>query len=135
MTLKQYYEAVNGDLFGYNAVMQRLGKEERIIRLLNILKNDTNADELTAAIAQEDAVTAYRAIHSLKGVGLNLGLTRLCNASVALLEAFRENGPEAEFFRPETLASEALTPDIRQKASLLSQTFYHITDLISEIDL
>ena len=64
MTLEQMYAAIGGD---YKAVMERLKK----------------------ALEAQDAPTAFRAAHTLKGVCQNLGFDALYAPASALTEALR----------------------------------------------
>lgn len=46
-------------------------------------------DAFYTAVRTQDAETAFRAAHTLKGVALNLGLTDLAEAAAAMTEALR----------------------------------------------
>ena len=69
MTTAEFYDYVGGD---YDDVKYRFMK-----------------DELTAAVAAGNSEGAFRAVHTLKGVALNLGLSSLANACSAMTEAIR----------------------------------------------
>lgn len=91
MTIKEFYDQVNGS---YNSLLERIGSEERAAKYLKMLKLDPSYNELKAAIERKDFETAFRSIHTLKGVSLNLALDSLYEASVTLTEIFRHYSGE-----------------------------------------
>lgn len=87
MTLKQCYEAFGG---AYDEVLARLGGMEKlIVKLLLKYPNDVTCDQMNRAMDAGDAAEAFRAVHTLKGLALNLGFSRLAEAASALSEALR----------------------------------------------
>lgn len=68
MTVQECYAQMNGD---YAGVLARFGNEERVCRFLLKFQKDPCFDDLCAA---------FRAVHSLKGIGMNQGLTGLTAA-------------------------------------------------------
>ena len=50
---------------------------------------DDSMQNLTNAMNAGDTTTAFRAVHTLKGVALNLGLGSLAHASSQMTEALR----------------------------------------------
>lgn len=90
MDLRECYQTMGGD---YDAVMGRLRQEERVTKFLGRFGEDENFRLLTDAIAGQDWPTAFRAVHSLKGVALNLAMTDLANSSSALTEVLRPGTP------------------------------------------
>lgn len=72
MTLEQMYAAIGGD---YKAVMERLPSADFVRRF--------------ALKFLQDAPTAFRAAHTLKGVCQNLGFDALYAPASALTEALR----------------------------------------------
>ena len=86
MTVRELYEAVNGD---YEDVMGRLMKEERVVKFLKKFVDGTEMDDINAALEKEDWESAFRAVHTLKGVSANLGLTALYENSHVLCEELR----------------------------------------------
>ena len=79
MTIKEFYAQIGED---DQDVVKRLGSEALIRRL--ILKF-----ALQEALEQQNTETAFRAAHTLKGVAVNLGFTRLYHAAAALTEVLR----------------------------------------------
>jgi HPt (histidine-containing phosphotransfer) domain-containing protein len=86
MTLFEFYNSL-GESF--DDVLSRLRLESRIAKYLGLFLNDTSFDELKNAFAKNDAKTAFRAAHTLKGVAANLGLNKLSSSSSELTEDLR----------------------------------------------
>ena len=55
---------------------------------------------MTNFSAASAATTAFRAVHTLKGVALNLGLGSLAHASSQMTEALRGQDPMPESVQP-----------------------------------
>lgn len=97
MTVRECYESVGSD---YENVLSRLGNENMVKRFAIKFLKDPNFDELTDALQKKDGERAFRAVHTLKGVCLNLGFDRLYEVSAALTEDLREKdttGTEAGY--------------------------------------
>ncbi len=94
MTLQEFYTAIEGD---YEGVLGRLMHSEKMVQKF-VLKflNDQSYDSLLRAMEEENYEEAFRAAHTIKGVGQNLGFTKLFASAGELSEALR-NGytPEA----------------------------------------
>ena len=86
MTLFEFYNSL-GESF--DDVLSRLRLESRIAKYLGLFLNDPSFDELKNAFAKNDAKTAFRAAHTLKGVAANLGLNKLSSSSSELTEDLR----------------------------------------------
>ena len=67
----------------------RLRSEERILKFLKMVLKDTSFKDLCDAMEEQDYEKAFRAVHTLKGVLLNLGLTVQGRYAAALTEALR----------------------------------------------
>ena len=78
MTLKACYEAIGGD---YEGVVSRLVTEARVNKFLTMFLHDTNYQTLCDSMEERKAEEAFRAAHTLKGVCLSLGFTRLGESS------------------------------------------------------
>ena len=89
MNLQELYEKLEGD---YAGTLSRLMKEERIAKYLGKFINDTVYSELMKNLEENDFAEAFRNSHTLKGVALNLGISRLAASSSELCESLR-NGP------------------------------------------
>lgn len=86
MTVKECYECLGAD---YKDVSCRLRSEERILKFLKMVLKDTSFKDLCDAMEEQDYEKAFRAVHTLKGVLLNLGLTVQGRHAAALTEALR----------------------------------------------
>ena len=86
MTLFEFYNSLGESL---DEVLGRLRLESRIAKYLGLFLNDPSFDELKNAFAKNDAKTAFRAAHTLKGVAANLGLNKLSSSSSELTEDLR----------------------------------------------
>ncbi len=91
MTLEECYAAMDAD---YEGVLHRFMTADRVKRFLLKLPADNNFASLEESIKAQDFATAFRAAHSLKGIGLNLGLTVLADSSSQLSEALRDGTPK-----------------------------------------
>jgi two-component system sensor histidine kinase/response regulator len=74
------------------AAVERLGSISLLGKLLRTFRreNDTTMESLRAALAGGDCPLAQRIVHTVKGVGGNLGATELAGASFVLEEALRK---------------------------------------------
>lgn len=86
MTIKECYEKMGGD---YDDVMSRLRTDERVKKFLLKVVEDKSFDNLCECIASHNIEEAFRAAHTLKGVCLNLSVTRLYQSASAMTEALR----------------------------------------------
>lgn len=86
MDLKACYAAAGAD---YEDVMRRLMGEERVTRFLAMFLRDQSYDQLCAAMEAGRCDEAFRAVHTIKGISMNLSLTALRDACVALTENLR----------------------------------------------
>ena len=86
MTLEQMYSAIGGD---YKAVMERLPGADFVRRFALKFLQDDSFPNLKKALEAQDAPTAFRAAHTLKGVCQNLGFDALYAPASALTEALR----------------------------------------------
>lgn len=90
MTIKEAYEII-GD---YNDVESRLMSENIIKKFVLMFPDDNSFDNLKNAVKENDIETAFRAVHTLKGVVANLSFTPLYNAASDLTEQLRpKNSP------------------------------------------
>ena len=81
MTLEQMYAAIGGD---YKAVMERLPSADFVRRFALKFLQDDSFPNLKKALEAQDAPTAFRAAHTLKGVCQNLGFDALYAPASAL---------------------------------------------------
>lgn len=93
MNIKECYEKIGGD---YEGTMNRLMKEERILKYLNKFIVGNDMEMLSSSLEAKDYETAFRCAHNMKGLGLNLGLTKLHQASDILCEQLRGGEPKID---------------------------------------
>lgn len=96
MTVKECYQAFGGN---YEECMGRLRTDERIAKFLTKILNDESYKLLVTSMEQRNMSEAFRAAHTLKGICLNLSLTRLYESAVKLTEALRNRedyGPDLD---------------------------------------
>ena len=86
MNIKECYHKMGAD---YENIFSRLGDADMIEYLVLKFTKDTNMQKLIDALARQDYEEGFMAIHTLKGVVLNLGLTQLEPAVVVLTEEMR----------------------------------------------
>ena len=86
MKLNEFYAAVDGN---YEDAMERLQNEMFVGKFLRMLPRDGSMMLLEKAMADGRASDAFRAAHTLKGIALNLSLTKLAAACSQLTEALR----------------------------------------------
>ncbi|MCR5135872.1 MAG: Hpt domain-containing protein [Oscillospiraceae bacterium] len=66
-----------------------LNNESMYLRLVAMALKDANFDRLSAAIEADDRKAAFEAVHALKGVAGNLGLTPIYETSAEMTELLR----------------------------------------------
>ena len=91
MTVFEGYCALGGDVT--SDIYQTLS-ERMLIKFLKKLTDDTLMKELESAIIAKDRDAAYNAAHTLKGVTLNLAVSRLSNPLCGLTDALRAGFPQ-----------------------------------------
>ena len=95
MTIREFYTLVGGS---YDDMSERFPSDALILRFLTMLPQDGSMELLARSMDAADAKTAFRAVHTLKGVALNLGLTAL--AGVCYAAAIRCPPPRPRSSRP-----------------------------------
>lgn len=114
MNVKECYEAMSGD---YEGVKGRLMTDERIKKFLLKVPQGEPMDEIFENLNNKDYETAFRNVHNMKGVALNLGLSVLANSSSDLCEALRGGEPSVDI----TPLLEQLKKDYDKFMELLGQ--------------
>ena len=82
MTVNEFYQKVDGD---YTDAINRLQSD--------VLPGDNSMTLLAEAVEKSEAEQAFRAVHTLKGMALNLSLSALAEVCSAMTELLR--GKEA----------------------------------------
>ena len=93
MDLKEIYTQINGN---YDEVMGRLMKEERVLKYLRKFVDNTDYESFNTSYGAEDWETAFRAIHSIKGMGLNLSITKMAELGSDVCEEVRNGAPQRD---------------------------------------
>lgn len=99
MTLKECYMKFGGD---FDEVVGRLRREQLVEKLLIKFEDDKSFDLFEASMSSHDYGEALRAIHTLKGICLNLSFTSLYDSSSLITAALKEN----DYGRAENMLSE-----------------------------
>ena len=84
--IRAAYERIGAD---FDDAASRFGSPALVERFAGMFVQDKSFDELEKALAAHDAKTAFRAVHTLKGVALNLSLSNLAAPTIAVTEALR----------------------------------------------
>ena len=107
MTALECYAALQGD---YESVLGRMRSEKLIKKFVFKFLLDPSFDNLKQALADGKQEEAFRAAHTLKGMCLNLGFTKLGDSSEALTEAVRHAiTPEADALLQAVIADYEMT--------------------------
>ncbi len=86
MTVKEYYEVINGD---YEGVISRLRSDERVKKFVLKFLDDGSYKLLCDALDEKNYEEAFRAAHTIKGICQNLGFDKLYESSANLTEKLR----------------------------------------------
>lgn len=81
MDIQKFYETIGVD---YTRVLRRLMKEQLVDKYLHLFLEDKSFDRLEKAMEAQDYEEAFKAVHTLKGLSLNLELTPLSDAAAEL---------------------------------------------------
>ena len=90
MTLQEFYAVVGGD---YQDALGRMMGESMLRKFILKFPNDPSFSTLTQAIATGSQEEAFRAVHTIKGLCLNLGFGKLLQSSQILTDALRSEFP------------------------------------------
>lgn len=118
MTVEDFYKSIESS---YEEAKRRLMSEKLIHRFLNKFLDDPSFNELKTGIDNDDFEMTYRAVHTLKGVAMNLGFEKLSKPCIELNEYLRDHKHDIDDHACE------LFKDIEKEYLL-------ITGLIKEID-
>lgn len=111
MSIQSFYATINGDLAD---VLGRLQTEERVEKFVRMFLMDETYQQLVDAMAADDLERAFRAAHTLKGTGRDLGFTALQQSASELADALRpgqDGTPAAPERAPELFAQVAQAYD------------------------
>lgn len=116
MDIKEFYKQVDGD---YEGTLSRLLKEERILKYLQRLSTSGDYEGMLKGIEESNQETAFRFSHNLKGVSLNLGLSKLADSSSRLCDEYRNGIPDH---------------DVSELLQEVQEDYAKAIDLISQIE-
>lgn len=91
MDIREFYSRTDGN---YESALQRFVNESRINRFIRLFPDDLCYEELESCLAKQDIKGAFRAVHTLKGVCLNLSFSGLYESAFEVTEALRHADPE-----------------------------------------
>ena len=91
MTLEQCYAQMNAD---YEDTIRRIPNKKLIQKILLKFPKDESYRDLCSAMEEKRMRAAFTAVHTMKGICLNLGLRELSRAAVNLTEALRNDPTE-----------------------------------------
>ena len=94
MTVKEFYEIVNGD---YKTALERMMNDDFIKRMLSKFLANSSFDVIKQGFDNKDAKMLFEGAHSLKGVAGNLALTDLFNKTCVIVELVRDYENVKEF--------------------------------------
>ena len=86
MTLQECYVKIGGD---YNDILHRFMNENMVRKFVLKFPQDNNMALFEESWAKKDYETAFRAMHTLKGVAQNLGFGPLYKAAAEVTESLR----------------------------------------------
>ena len=86
MTVQEFYEIAGG---GLEEMLATFGSADVVKTFLKIFKRDTNFEKLKNALESGNIEEAFVAVHTLKGVVLNLNLKGLKPFVIDITEALR----------------------------------------------
>lgn len=86
MTIEEMYKEINGD---YEDVLNRLRKPELVEKFVKKFLDDPSFSQLQKAVNDQNLEEAFRAVHTLKGVCLNLSFTTTFDTANELTELLR----------------------------------------------
>lgn len=112
MTAKECYAAFGGN---YDEALGRLLKDERIVKYLKKYAESTDLAQFHEALAAEKWEEAFRMIHNVKGVALNLALTPLATSGSELCETLRGGKPTVDI---SPLVATVVADDARVRAAI-----------------
>lgn len=88
MSLKEFYEEIGGN---YDEAFSRLMDDNAIEKVLLMFLKDDNYNQFMVNMKNGNLRKAFYNIHTLKGVCLNLALTKLYNIVDVITEVLRKS--------------------------------------------
>lgn len=122
MDIREFYDRTGGD---FESAMKRLMKETRVEKFVRMFPDDPSYRELELNLAQKNVQEAFRAVHTLKGVCMNLSFTKLYGSVNAMTESLRHADPD----KAEDMEKAAACME------LLRNKYREIIEAIKDLDL
>lgn len=116
MTVKEFYYAIGSS---YDQAIGRLLSEERIKKFLGKFVEKDEFVPINNFFEAKSYEEAFRAVHSLKGMALNLELGPVAESSSALCEEVRHGKPDK---------------DVNGMIADLKEKYYSTVELIKQIE-
>lgn len=116
MRVEEFYSILGGN---YEDVLSRLGKTERIVKYLRKFADSEECGSIDGFLESENYEEAFRAVHSIKGMCMNLGLSKLQESSSTLCEELRNGKPQI---------------DVTDMLAKVKSDFAQATDAIRQIE-
>ena len=117
MNIEQCYKEIHSD---YQGVLNRFGQSEAMVKKFALrFLEDPSFTQLKEALEKQDAESAFRAAHTLKGVCLNLGFDCLYEVSAELTE---------------TLRPRVIVDACKPQFEAVSKEYEHVVSCIQQID-
>ncbi len=88
MNIKEFYDLIGEN---YNEVLDRLRVESRILKYVLKFPDDKSCETFQSSMKDQKYAEAFRAVHTLKGICLNLGFTKLYSTVSEITEKLRDN--------------------------------------------
>lgn len=85
--MQQFFNEIGMD---YEDTVSRLGGEERVSRFVKLFLKDESYKNFCDFMEKENYAEAFRSIHTLKGVCMNLGFTKLSEIASEITEILRK---------------------------------------------
>lgn len=87
MNLKEFYNAVGGD---FDDTVTRLMNENIVRKFVGLFAEDESYKSFMADYNAQKYEDAFRDIHTLKGLSLNLGFNTLSNICITVTDTLRD---------------------------------------------
>ena len=108
VTIKEFYDVTGSD---YNDAIKRFMDERRLEKFVKMFLDDPSYRDLETCLAQSDLEEAFHAVHTLKGVCLNLSFSRFYESASAVTETLRSAKSDREQLGPVYSCMEVLRKD------------------------
>lgn len=88
MKINEFYDFIGGD---FKDMISRINNETLVLRFVKKFVDDQSFFDLKKALEEKDLKKAFVAVHTLKGLALNLSYTSLAEVSSKLTEYLRNS--------------------------------------------